>query len=237
MPGKRKADDQGGTYKKPRTYYGRRRYSTYALRSRFGDVSGVEQKFFDTAASNTSISTSGTIVKNSLNLLSQGSADNALNGRKCVVKSITCRMSARKVGDSGSSTQVEGPAYVRLALVLDTQCNAAAAAIANIYDVVATNGILSLKNMDNNKRFKIIRDWVVPMYNQAAYTGTANTFANPDARVACNDYIKCNIPLNFKDAATGLISDVSSNNLLLVGFASSDGYSVDYNIRIRFLDS
>lgn len=217
-------------YNRSGGYYGRYR------RVRYGDTSGVEMKFFDNNGSNLSIAESGTVVVPSLNLLTAGNGESNINGRKMVVKKINCRMTARKVGDSGSSTQVEGPAYIRIILILDTQCNGAAATIANVFDT-PTRAILAFKNMEYNRRFKILRDWVVPINNQSSYTGTANTFANPDARVYFADNLNVNIPINYSDNPSGIISNVRSNNLVLMGFASADGYSLDLNIRLRFIDS
>jgi len=114
-------------------------------------------------------------------------------------------------------------------IILDTQCNGAAAAAADVY---VGSPIVTHINLANSSRFRIIKSWD-HVWNPMA--GVTTAYINTTKYI--NFYKKCNIPLQFS-AATGAITEIRTNNLFLLAGASAaaidDLVSINGNCRLRF---
>lgn len=187
----------------------------------------AENKFFDTAISFTVDATGEVPATGQLNLIPQGVTESTRVGRKCVVKSIHIRgtMGFAPAGGTNANDLV----YVYV--VLDKQCNGAAAAIT---DVLTSNVISNaMINLANSERFTILKRIVASLPSgagvSAAYSGLVKAF---------EFYHKCNLPIEFS-STTGAITEIRSNNLfLLAGTGSGDDLTtVTATCRLRFSDS
>lgn len=189
--------------------------------------SGNENKFFDTALSFAFDATGEVPATGQLNLIPQGVTESTRVGRLCVLKSIQLR--GQFLFQPGAGANAATTAY--LYLVMDTQCNGAAAAIT---DVLTSNAMVgALVNLNNSMRFRILKRFVVPLVACAGVTTAYN-----QTLVPLDYFKKLDVPLDFS-STTGAITEIRSNNLFLL--AGSDGNSDDLiafggNARVRFSD-
>lgn len=193
-----------------------------------------ELKFFDNANSFSFDATNEIPATGQLCTIAQGDGQSNRDGRKVIVKSIYCNGAA--VYQPGASATSADIAY--LWLVQDTQCNGAAATVADdnvgIFTTAGANASLAVRCLANGDRFKILKKWSLPLGAQAGVTAAYNNSIKP---VTC--YLKCHIPIEYDaSAATGAIATIRSNNIFLVaGTAglSDDLISVNMTTRLRFI--
>lgn len=184
----------------------------------------AENKFFDTAISFTFDTTGEVPATGQLSLIPQGVTESTRVGRKCTVKSIQLRGIAYS-----SATIPQDLCY--LYVVLDKQCNGAAAAVTD----VLTSNVMStaLINLSNSERFVILKRILL---SPKAGAGVSAAYA--PALVRFDFYHKCNIPLEFS-STTGAITEIKSNNIFLLAGCtgtSDDAISCAGSARLRFSD-
>jgi len=185
---------------------------------------GPEKKFFDTALSFNIDATGEVPTGCQLNLIPQGDTESTRDGRKAYIKSIQIR---------GYFTIVPAAAAVAadvayMYLVLDTQCNGAAAAVTDVFTstTMSTNQL----QLNNSGRFRILKRWVVGMNSEAGVSTAYNNKIRP-----IEFFKKCNIPIDW-NAATGAITEIRSNNLFLIAGAILDDVTTfNGSCRIRFM--
>lgn len=190
---------------------------------RFG--SAGELKFFDTALS-FNVDTTGEVpATGQLSLIPQGVTQSTRIGRKCTVKSIQI------VGMATSSAAVpEDVCYVYV--VLDKQCNGAAAAATDV--LTNTSFAVALPNLENSERFVILKK--IKLHPKAG-AGVAAAYAT--AFSPLNFYKKVNIQLDYdSSASTGALGTIRSNNIFLLAGATlnDDGVAFNGTCRLRFSD-
>lgn len=205
----------------------RRRYSKY--NARFAGGVPKELKRFDTAL-NFSFDDTGEVPSTGqLCLIPQGDDATERIGRNVLVKSIHIRGNMELIASSAASRSTSVYLYV----VLDTQCNGAAASISDV--LTSADMESAMINLDNSNRFKILKKFRFALNPQAGWgTNTNSVQRNIEW------YAKCHIPLKF-DASAGAITDLTSNNIFLL--AGSDGDSNDDTVaflgtcRLRYYDA
>jgi len=203
-------------------YYGR--YTRNANRKRISAGLQPEKKFFDTAIAFNFDSTGEVPATGQLTLIPQGDTESTRDGRQAVIKSVQIR----GVVSYAPAASAAGATIGYLYLVLDTQCNGAAAAITDVFtsNVMATN----LLNLNNSGRFRILKKWVCPQTSQA---GVSAAYGGNQKQIEF--YKKCNIPVDWS-AATGAITEIRSNNLfLMAGSTSDDLQGFQGSCRLRFM--
>jgi len=189
---------------------------------------GNELKFFDTTLSYNVDFTAEVPATGQVCLIPQGVTESTRVGRKCVIKSIGVKAIVNCT--YGAGTTVKG--CTSMWLVLDKQCNGAAAAATDVTD----GGPLpyAQMNLANSSRFVILKRWDHVWYPKA---GVSTAWGDESRFI--NYFKKCNIPLEF-DSTTGAITEIKSNNVfLLAGCSGSpldDLVSVAGNVRLRFSD-
>jgi len=187
-----------------------------------------ELKFFDTALSFSFDATAEVPATGQLTLIPQGDTESTRDGRVAYIKSIQLRGFANFVPGAAAA---QSSTVCFLYLVLDTQCNGAAAAITDVFtsNVAGTN----LLNLNNSGRFRILKKWVIT-FNSAA--GATTAFSNVTKQIEF--YKRCNIKVDWS-STTGAITEIRSNNVFLM--AGSDGTTSDDtvafvgNARLRFM--
>jgi len=188
-----------------------------------------EKKYIDTIFTGTFDTTGEVLDATGLNLIAQGDTATTRDGRECWIKSIHIRGEIYCAAATGVSSSI-----IRLLLILDTQCNGAYPAVL---DVLSSNGTKSFNNLDNSKRFKTLKDW-----HFAVNTPTLTTNFDANTRFSSSFYKtikyhkRCNIPIEFS-STTGAITEIKSNNLILIGISSVADDTVSYGIttRLRFM--
>lgn len=191
-----------------------------------------ELKFFDTNISFTADLTTEVPATGQLTLIPQDDTQSGRDGRVAVIKSIDMH----GIFTSVPAAAAQASTQVRVFVVLDTQCNGAAATAADANSGVftSTNILLANPTLANQKRFKILH-----MFEQVFNpTAGVTTAWNNEVR-AFRWFSKCHIPIEYDaSVATGAITSIRSNNIFLVAGSSSndDIVSVDGVCRLRFMD-
>lgn len=194
----------------------------------------AELKFFDTALSFTVDATAEIPATGQLSLIPQDDTQSGRDGNKAFVRSINIHGTA--ILAPGAAATAADICY--LYLIQDTQCNGAAATVADANSGIFTNANLAIANhtLANSGRFKILKKWVMPFNAQA---GATTAYNNQIREFHC--YKKCYIPLMYDaSATTGVITSIRSNNIFLVaGTAggSDDVIAIQGTCRLRFSDN
>jgi len=207
--------------------------SSYTGGYRYGK-SGAELKFFDNTM-NFNFSTNGAIpTGGQLCTIPQDATQSGRVGRKIIIKKIVCNLTAL-INITGIAA-VAGADRVRLVIVLDKQCNGAAADYNSLGNgVFNVNGVDALRNLDNVARFTILKDWDFALNCTAGVSGAWNY-----ACKTLNTYISCNIPIEYDNSVTtGAIGSIRSNNIFLLACcgARDSGVTLQGQIRLRYLDA
>lgn len=189
--------------------------------------SGNENKFFDTALSFLFDTTGEVPATGQLNLIPQGVTESTRVGRLCVLKSIQLRGHMTFAPAANATAASVNYLY----LVMDTQCNGAAAAVTD----VLTSNVMStaLINLNNSMRFRILKRFVIVNNSCAGVTTAYNSVVTP------LDYFKkLDIPLDFS-STTGALTEIRSNNLFLLAGSDAfdDATTFVGTCRVRFSDN
>lgn len=171
-----------------------------------------ELKFVDTNFSISVDSTGAVEASNWLQVV-QGDGQSNREGRRIVLKSLHVRaeVSLTPALANNSST-------AHFYIVLDRQCNGAACTAADVF--TSTDFRSCFRNMANINRFKILHHWI-HTFTPAASVGT--TWGN--VSTAWEHYMKLKDLVVDYDANAGAITDLTSNNILLL--CGTDGNSDD----------
>lgn len=190
-----------------------------------------ELKFFDTAVSFSADLTAEIPATGQLSLIPQGDTQSARDGRKAVIKSIYFHGTARIV-PAAAATVTD---VLHMYMIQDTQCNGAAATVADANTGIFTDAILANanSNLSNSSRFKILKHFVLRFNPSAGVTGAYNQYSVP-----YSFYKKCEIPIEYDGSATtGALTTIRSNNIFLVAGSTftDDLITVDGSCRLRFV--
>lgn len=219
--------------KKTKKSDGTTRVSGYYGRFGFvdqGPRTVVEKKYFDTVKDSASITGGGTVMNNSLLLIGAGTGATQRVGRMIKLKSIHLR--GHVVSNLATASD-----YYRIVVYLDQQANGAAATLTDIF----ANGsggsapqITSYLNLQNSRRFKILRD--MRMESQATlYNSAATNFGQDIKHFDAN--ISCDLTIEYGTNGSA-ITDLKSNNVGIVVFSfhTSNLSTISYVARVRFTD-
>jgi len=182
-----------------------------------------ELKSFDTALGWNFDTTSEVPASGQLALIAQGDTELTRDGRQIVVTSIHLKGILTFTPGAGVGTCI-----VYLYLVLDTQCNGAAAAVTDV--LASSNMGTALSQIDNSQRFRILRKWHWVFNSGSGVAGAID----PQMKYM-EYYTPCNIKVDYS-GATGAITEIRSNNIFLLAGASAldDVVSFAGTARLRF---
>jgi len=192
---------------------------------RFNRGGGTELKFFDTALSFNIDSTCEVPATGQITLIPQGDTESTRDGRVCTVKSYQIKGNAQFVPATASNASSNAIIYV----VLDTQCNGAAAAVTDVFS--STSVATQLMNLANSGRFRILKKLKLTFNSNA---GVTTAYNNVNKLFEC--YGRCNLPIQFS-STTGAITEIKSNNIFLIAGCenSDDIISIVGVARLRFV--
>lgn len=180
-----------------------------------------ELKNFDFEAVQPVTFSQTTANANVINVIDNGTAFNQHVGREILMKSLYVRWNMQMAATSTNSSSL------RLLVVYDRQTNTALPATTQI---VQTDEIVGMMNLNNNKRFSVLLDEVIPCLGtggpQAAYVSR---------------YVKLNHLVEFNQTNGGTVADIQTGSVIALfwqegnlGVASPVGSAY---FRIRFLDA
>lgn len=202
-------------------YYGR--YSSFKPEMKFHDVEYTLQ--LDTTAE----VLPGGGTSTGMNLVAQGVTEKTRVGRKMIVKSIHLKGWVNYPSNAAGGS----PGLVKIALVWDKQANGAYPSWADVYEI---DEPYSPRNLANSQRFVILKEFYFSLSSTAGSgNGTTDKFSGQSKIIKY--FKKCNIPIEF-DSTTGAITEVKSNNLLLIADAKGQDDTIIGHLhsRIRFTD-
>ncbi len=201
------------------------RISGYYGRYNVPVIKRGEFKFHDVAMDDANISTTGTILQDSVNLIAQGTTESTRIGRKCNIRNIHWRYTIQKDAES----VLGGDDVVRVILYLDKQANGAAAAVL---DILETADYQSFYNLANSNRFRILMD---KTWDMNAHAGGGNgTAVDSFAFSRSTQFRKnCNIPIEFS-STTGALTEIRSNNIGVLTISERASTNFESNMRLRF---
>ncbi len=195
-----------------------------------------EKKFFDVTSTLATIVSTGTIVEDSLNHITQGTGESQRVGRVAWVKSMHVR--GVFIIDNGLSVSgVNRHDSVRCIWYLDRQCNGATATVAQILDSADINSHL---NLENSSRFHILKEILIGISSGpgAGDIGGANSnFVGSETPFKFNLKFKSPIKIEF-NGADGTIDEIRSNNIgfLVISRLSITPSNLETCNRIRYTD-
>lgn len=187
-----------------------------------------ELKFFDSVLIDAEVAAAGTIT-DSLNHITQGTAEEQRDGRKCTIKSINCRyVIGMDIHDAQALPQ--GGDTCRFIIFLDKQCNGQTATVADILEDADHN---SFRNLSNTNRFVILCDKLHNIEHQGMASDGAGLVSQAGVNKSYTFYKAVDIPIEFS-GTDGLIAEIRSNNIgvLLISAASTAFF--DGLFRLRF---
>lgn len=200
-----------------------------------GPLKGAEMKFFDTSYSGT-LDTTGEVLPGGgtttgFCLIPQDTTQSGRIGRKCVLKSLSMKMSVLK------NLAVATDEY-HISLIWDKQANGAYPAYTDIYS--SATSLKTFRNMANIGRFVVLKDWYFSLTAPGDFSADnqlATTHSYLPSRRILTLTKKLNIPLEFS-STTGAITELKSNNIFLVGVVedSDDTAAFEVTARVRFSD-
>lgn len=211
-------------------------YRNRVASSRRGPVQ--ELKFWDLVKPSSVVNQTWTEIWTSVNLVQQGANADQRIGRNIWIKGLNIKGDVKAVSDSLSGV-LSSDQYVRVAIVLDTQCNGASPASTDIWESTDIAGTAvpecdQWRNLEKSSRFRILYDKVMQMNQFVCAGASGNTLTGAKTmRFKVNK--KMNLKIEF-DSSTGFIGDLSSNNISVWAVKNQTANTVDLsgNVRIRF---
>lgn len=182
-----------------------------------------ELKNIDTRTLNTMVvagATTGKLLL--LNPVIQGSSATTRLGRRITMVSLQCVYSMSFVPTT------TGNSSLRFMIIYDKQTNATAMTAAQLLTTDEMNGLL---NLDNARRFRVIMDKVYPI---GFSTSGPTCFL-------FKKWMKLNLPVEFNTGNAGTVGDITTGSLYLFvwqdgNLATASPQSI-FTTRIRFSDN
>lgn len=160
--------------------------------------------------------------------LAQGTTQNQRIGRAIRLKSVLVNATMTLTPSGGSGSDVG-----HMFLVLDTQSNGVLPVAADIWSSAVAGG--QLRNLDTEKRFKILKHLIIPVEADAGVSGAYETVIKGISLYYKFPKGGLNVSIN---STAGAFSEFKENNVYLV-FGSTNGFcniAAPSNSRIRYTD-
>lgn len=181
-------------------------------------LSTGELKAVDTVVNQAADTTGGVVL---LSGIARGDDINQRAGREVTLRSIECRFLGRVTAGTGIDQQH------RLLIVYDRQSNGAAPSVA---DVLVPANVLSPRNLENRRRFKVLYD----RYFQLSASGESGS------EKVFKFYRRLRHPMVFNAGNAGTVSDITSGALYAVILGSqaagATAGNINGRVRVRYED-
>lgn len=205
------------------------------------NVIGMETKFLNSELTTTATTTTwsslnpaGTGCTDSISVPAQGDGEQQRDGRQYAILSVHVRGFAT-LGTLESQTAPDTSKIVRVILYQDTQTNGAEATATDIMDGSQSNDWLSFRNLQNSRRFKVLKDETILFTPQMMNEGAVNLFASGGITKLWNMDVTFKKPIIVNcTGTTANVTSVADNNLGLAFVSSSTSVNIAYQARIRF---
>jgi len=228
-----------------------RRRALAIVNTRTAGFLGLEKKFFDTALEATAIGSSATcasgevdptlpaVAGTMISTPAQGDGPSDRDGKRIVIKSVQIKGQVY-VPQQELQANPAQPCSMFVALVLDTQSNGATLNSEDVFintTAQAPACIIPNRNLLYGSRFKVLKSDLFDCNLSALSHVAADSFSFNGRDLTFDWFLPLDLPVNFKDATTGVISNVSDNSLHMIAFVTNTapGATLAYNARIRFM--
>jgi len=161
----------------------------------------------------------------SLHVIKTGTNDNQRVGKSIILKKIQVQGFLTFPASTAESN------VIKVSVVQDTQVNGS---LPTYLDVYEDSGVNSWLNLENSRRFKILKTKYVIMNRMTAGPINFGQVIHQFKMVK-----KVNIPIDYNSAGTaGTIGELRSNGIFLMASASSGDDLVQYafHTRVRYSD-
>lgn len=214
---------------------------------RTGGYLGTELKFYDQKLIGTTLATStdgtgGELDPSSvilMNTVTQGDGESQRDGRKITMRSIYVSGHV-SIPIQASQSTFDNMCFVFLALVLDTQTNAATINSEDVYINPGGNAVTAVtpqRNLENIQRFKVlgIRKMVFSSPSATNDTGATGGVILGGLGRFFQFSNKLGIDVHYK-GTTENVGNITDNSLHLIGWCSDTGMApnISYVSRLRF---
>ncbi len=207
---------------------------------RVGGFLGFENKFLDLEVTDDAFATSWAAMNpassvDCISAVAQGDGESNRDGRVYFINSIHLRGTIdMPVAESAAAPRSD--VYARIALVWDTQANAATVTATDVMDGGQTEDWLAFRNLQNTKRFRVLKDMTRRIVvSQQMNEGAVNLFASTGAIVPWTMNVRFKKPVKVTCVGTtGVIASISDNAFHVIGCANSTVCELNYQSRIRF---
>lgn len=218
------------------------------LNIRSGGLLGIDLKCVDQILAGTALTASwagGEIDPaagvNCIGACVQGNGLAQRDGVKIVVTSIQIQGQVYR-GVVAAQAAMRGGNLIQIALVMDTQSNAAQLNAEDVYGVTDPE-VPGRRVIEYTSRFRVLKTWLIEMNdvaaaNDNAVAGPNSTIANAGVVRSFSCYKKMNQEVTFvAGAGAGTIADFNrvSFHMIACCYAVAGGDSITYNSRVRFL--
>lgn len=212
----------------------------YASNYRTGGYEGLEVKFLDSTKAATAVVATAAgaeqdpATANCLNGVAQGDGESNRDGRKYTIKRVSVHGTVNLVVGDDQASAIGGVG-VRVMLVHDSQTNGAQLNSEDVVADVANFDYLSFRNLQYEKRFKVLAEKTLTLDYINSQTDGSNTASLGGQRKHFSFDKKLNMPV-ICTGTTGTVAAISDNSLHLIAIASTGVIcQVAYNARIRFV--
>lgn len=214
---------------------------------RSGGYVDLESKFLDSELTATtltvnwtSLNPTGTGCTNSISVPAQGDGESDRDGRVYYIQSVHVK-GAITTSATESEAAPEGDGYARVILYWDTQSNKAEATATDIMDAGGTDDFLAFRNLQNSKRFIVLKDKIIKIKPMLTNEGAINSFSQAPSYQFFKFNKKFKKPIKVRcTGTTANVSSVSDNNFGIAALVNSQtnipAAQIQYQARIRFRD-
>ncbi len=242
---------RSGAFKAPRqtgAFAGKRRASRQRLRRRnvrTGGFLGIEHKFYDQAKADTALTAPTDAAGGEfdpvgaiqcLNAVTQGDGESSRDGRQIRMTKIQVN---GILTHAAQVNQVAGDLIgeAMVALVLDTQTNAAQLNSEDVFDNhpgLALGACVPMRNMQLAKRFKVLKRQVFA-FPQVALSWDGTNMEQNGSRMSFQWNVDLNnIAVNYT-GTTEAIANITDNSLHIIAYDNTGLSSLAYGSRLRFV--
>lgn len=220
----------------------------HGTNNRTGGLMGIENKFLDTFA-NVAITAptdaaGGEVdppTADCLTAIPQGDKSSERIGKSVVVNKVTVRGTI-SVAQDDAQTETSSTATYMVAMILDTQTNAAQLKSEDVYKNAMADPDTAcsvLRDMEFTNRFKVLRvvQLVAPTVWAAGVSASTYDLSGYTIPFEMHKEWKSGLKINYKlGAITGVIANTIDNSIHIIAYATNASRlpRIKYNARIRY---
>lgn len=207
---------------------------------------GIETKFYDTALAPTALvaptdASGAEFDPSATSMISTpavGDSEQNRDGKRIMIKNVYVkgRVQVPKIETAVNPPE---PAMVYVALVLDTQSNAAQMNSEDCFKNTSASAELAhlpMRNLLFGGRFRVLRDINLDITPLTSAGTVVNDFNSGATTKNFEWFVPLDLPVNFNAGTTASIANVIDNSLHIIAYVTSTvgAPTIAYNARIRF---